>query len=351
MRTQHRCAALMLLIAVLLMLVPACTPVAPEVRQLTIITHDSFAISEALITAFEAEHNATIVILTAGDAGSLTNQAILNKNAPLGDVLYGIDNTFLSRALSENIFEPYTATGLDAVPAEFRLDPEHRVTPIDFGDVCLNYDRAFFTERDLPVPASLDDLTDPAYRDLLVVENPASSSPGLAFLLATVAVYGPDGFPAYWQALAANGVRIVEDWSTAYYGDFSLYGGDRPLVVSYASSPPAEVYFAEPPIDTPPSGAVVAPGTCYRQIEFAGILQGTPQRALAEAWIDYMLSRDFQQDIPLQMFVFPVNPQAALPEVFETHAEPASQPLQLDPADIAANRDAWLDAWATAVGQ
>jgi thiamine transport system substrate-binding protein len=320
---------------------------------LTVVTHDSFAVSEEVLAAFTAETGITVEIVRVGDTGSLVNQAVLTRDNPLGDVLFGIDNTFLSRGLDNDLFEPYESPVLaeaDIDPA-FLLDPDLRVTPVDFGDVCLNYDVAYFEENALPVPQTLADLTDPQYRGLLVVQNPASSSPGLAFLLATIAAFGEDGddtWQEYWAGLVANDVLVVEGWSEAYYGEFTVpsESGTRPLVVSYASSPPAEVYFADPQPETAPTGAITAPGTCFRQIEFAGILAGTDQRAEAEQFIDFLLSVPFQEDLPLQMFVFPVNPQAELPEVFAQYATLAEEPASVPFEDIEANREAWIEAWA-----
>lgn len=324
-------------------------PTASETRTLRVMTHDSFLASEEVITRFEIENNVKVQFLESGDAGTALNKAILSKSNPLADVLYGVDNTLLSRALEEDIFEPYNSPLLTKVPDEFKLDPDNRALPVDYGDVCLNYDIAYLSEKQLEPPQSLDDLLRPEYKGLLVVENPASSSPGLAFLLATIDVYGEDGYINYWQKLVENDVLIVNDWNTAYYTEFTRSGGSRPIVVSYASSPPAEVVFAEQPIDRPPTASVTTPGTCFRQVEFVGILAGTPNRDLAEKWIDFMLSVPFQEDIPLQMFVFPVNPEAMLPDVFVQFASISTEPAQVDPDLIAEKREKWIADWTEAV--
>lgn len=312
-------------------------------ETLTIIAHDSFAggVTDETFASFTSESGIEVEVLPAGDAGALVSQAILTKDNPVADVLFGIDDTFLSRGLDEDLFVPYESPLLDSVPDELELDPEHRVTPIDFGDVCLNYDKAAFA--DTPPPASLDDLTDPAYRGMLVVESPATSSPGLAFLLATIAAYGEEGWQGYWRELVANDVAVVPDWDTAYYAEFTRYGGDRPIVVSYASSPPAEVIYAETPLDEAPTG-VVTDG-CWRQIEFAGILAGTPYPEAAGRLIDYLLSVELQETIPLSWFVFPANAEAELPEEFIRFTEIPEAPLRLDSADIDANRERWIDEW------
>ncbi len=345
-----------LLAAVLL--VAACQPkptptpeMSPAPVTLRVMTHDSFAVSENLVAEFESKNNARISFLPSGDTGAALNQAILTKNTPLADVFYGVDNTFLSRALEEDIFEPYDSPLLSSIPDEFKLDPQKRALPVDYGDVCINYDKAYFAENNLIVPGSLEDLTRPQYRGLLAVENPATSSPGLAFLMATIAEYGDPGYLDYWQRLKDNGLVVVNDWETAYYTNFSASSGKgpQPMIVSYGSSPPAEVIFAEKPLDDAPTASIVAPGTCYRQIEFAGILANTQQRALAEKFIDFLLSVPFQEDMPLQMFVFPVNPDASLPDAFAKYAQIPQEPARLGPSLIAEKRQAWIDAWSEAV--
>ncbi len=328
----------------------ANTPSGPA--NLVLMTHDSFNISEGVLAQFTAETGHQVEIFKAGDAGEMVNKAILTGDAPLADVLFGVDNTFLSRALDNDLFLPYESPRLADIPGELQLDAQHRALPVDFGDVCLNYDRAWFAARGLPPPAGLEELAGPAYRGLTVVENPATSSPGLAFLLATIAHFGEDGYLAYWQRLVENDVLVTNGWEEAYYGQFSAASdGDRPLVVSYASSPPAEVYFAASPPAEPPTGAVTAPGTCFRQIEFAGILKGTQNEAAARQLVDFLLSRPFQEDVPLQMFVYPANREAALPEVFVRYGPLAEEPASLDPALIAANREQWIAAWTEVVLQ
>lgn len=324
-------------------------PSSASPRTLTVMTHDSFSASEEIIAQFEQENNLKLTFLKSGDTGAALNKAILSKEAPLADVFFGVDNTFLSRALEADIFEPYNSPLLAEIPAEFKLDPQNRALPVDFGDVCINYDKAWFAAKNLPVPASLDDLLKPEYNGLLVVENPATSSPGLAFLLATIARYGDPGYLDYWKALKANGVVVVNGWETAYYTNFSASSGQgpQPMVVSYASSPAAEVIFASQPLNEAPTASIL--DGCFRQIEFVGILKGTPNRDLAEKFVNFMLSVPFQQDVPLQMFVYPVNPSASLPEAFVQFAQTAPSPASLPAAQIAANREQWIEAWAQAV--
>ena len=327
----------------------APTPTERLAGPLVVVTHDSFAVSETVLQAFEDRTGIKVEILQAGDAVETVNKAILTQDNPEGDVLFGIDNNTLTRAYDAELFEPYTSTGLDRVDAAYQLDDQHRVTPIDHADVCLNYDVAWFARHGLAAPTSLDDLTDPAYQGLVVVENPATSTPGLAFMLATVAHSGPDGWTDYWKQLRANDVQVVDGWEQAYNTAFSGSAGhgDRPIVVSYATSPAAEVINADPQPATPPT-AVVA-GSCYRQIEFAGVLQGTKRAAAAGAFIDFMLSTPFQQDMPLNMYVEPVDNQAVVPPVFAQYAVKPDELLSLPADEVGANRDAWIDQWTTIV--
>jgi thiamine transport system substrate-binding protein len=326
----------------------ATTTTKDEPTPLIVASHDSFAISEDIITAFEDAHNAKIQVLQLGDAGEALNKIILSKDAPLADVFYGTDNTFLSRALDADVFEPYESPLLAQIPDELELDPQHHLLPVDTGYVNINADKGWFEEHNIPLPTTLEDLVDPQYDGLLVVLNPATSSPGLAFLLATISHFGEDGYLDYWKSLRDNHVLIVDGWSTAYYENFTVGSGgsgDKPLVVSYTSSPPADVVYASDGRTEPASVNISPEGGTFRQIEFVGILKGTKQRALAEAWVDYMLDLPFQNDIPLQMYVYPANENATLPELFTKFGQIPAAPAVIDPAQIEANRDAWIEAW------
>lgn len=336
---------LTILLSSFLFLLASCAPKGST--TLTVMTHDSFAISEDVVKSFEEANNVKVSFLQSGDAGSVLNQAILTKDAPLADVLFGVDNNFLSRALEADIFEPYRSPVLDDVPSEFILDDTFRAVPVDYGDVCINYDKTYFAENNLPIPQTFEDLAKPEYKGLLVVEDPATSSPGLAFMLATRAYFG-DSFLDYWQSLKDNGVVVVDGWETAYYTNFSASSGKgpQPMVVSYASSPAAEVFFASEPLTESPTGSIVASGMCFRQIEFAGILKNGQNRDLAEKFVDFMLGKQFQEDMPLNMFVFPVNQTAQLPEIFVQYAQATDQPAAISYEEISANRDAWIEAWA-----
>jgi thiamine transport system substrate-binding protein len=340
---------LSLLTILVLIVLAGCAPKGPV--TLNVMTHDSFAASQPVIAAFEQANNVKVVFLKSGDAGAALNKAILTKEAPLADVFYGVDNTFLSRALDSSIYMAYASPVLAQIPGQFKLDPQNRALPVDYSDVCITYDKAYFATHALPVPVTLEDLAMPAYKDMLVMENPATSSPGLAFLLATIKRFGTNGYLDYWKSLRANGVVVVDGWETAYYTNFSGSSGhgSQPLVVSYATDPAAEVVNASTALTDSPVGSMLGSGTCSRQIEFVGILKGTRQLALARKFVDFMLGQQFQEDMPLQMYVYPVNPTAKLPDAFVKYNQIPDQVAALDPGMIAANRDQWIQAWTQAV--
>ncbi|MGI5438028.1 thiamine ABC transporter substrate-binding protein [Streptomyces shenzhenensis] len=327
---------------------------AADTKTVTLVSHDSWAVSKNVLKDFEKQSGYTVKVLKDGDAGQAVNKAILTKDNPQGDVFFGVDNTLLSRALDNGLFQPYEAKDADRIGAAFRAGTSgHRVTPIDTGDICVNYDKAYFDRHGLTPPQTFDDLVEPAYKNLLVTENAATSSPGLGFLLGTAARYGDGGWPEYWKKLKANGVKVVDGWEQAYDEEFSgsaggrKAGGDRPLVVSYASSPPAEVVYADPKPATAPTG--VATGTCFRQTEYAGLLTGARNSAGGKALLDFLIGKEFQEDMPLNMFVHPVRADAKVPQEFVKYGPQAKDPETLAPDRIAASRDQWVKSWTALV--
>jgi thiamine transport system substrate-binding protein len=323
-------------------------------KTVTLVSHDSFAASDAVLKEFTAQTGYTVKVLKSGDAGTALNKEILTKGSPQGDVFFGVDNTLLSRALDNDLFTPYEAKGLDQVAQEVRLDEgKHRVTPVDTGDICVNYDKKFFADKKLAPPRTFADLAKPEYKNMLVVENAATSSPGLGFLLGTIGEYGESGWQGYWNKLKDNGVKVVDGWEQAYNEEFSGSAGgkkakaDRPLVVSYASSPPVEVLYSEPQPAEAPTG--VATGTCFRQIEFAGLLTGAKNEAGGKALLDFLISKKFQEDMPLNMFVNPVVKDAKLPELFTKHGAVVEKPETVAADTIAKNREQWVRSWSSLV--
>lgn len=331
---------------------PGAAPQSTAPTTVRLLTHESFVVSEQLLADFTAQTGITIEVLAGGDAGSMVAGAVLAAGAPTADVMFGIDNTLLSRAVEAGVFAPYTSPDLGSLTPALQSDTAGGLaTPVDYGDVCVNVDDAYFANAGIEAPTTLADLADSAYRDLLVVEDPASSSPGLAFLLATIAQFGDD-WPAYWAQLRDNGVKVAASWTDAYVGSYTQGGGegDRPLVVSYATSPPAEIVYAEESKPTKPSSSVMTDG-CYRQVEYAGVLTGTENEAAAQRVVDWLISEPVQADVPLSMFVFPARADVELPPVFEQFAAKVPSPLQIDAAEVAGSLAEWLQTWSEVMGR
>lgn len=320
---------------------------APAAADVVLVAYDSFALPKETLEAFKTKTGLTVRVLTNGDTGELLNKAILTKERPLGDAMWGVDSTLLDRAKQSGIFEPYkSVNAADLDPALTALVADDFVTPVDYGDVCLNYDKAALAKENITPPASFEDLVKPEFKDKLVVESPATSSPGLAFMLGTIAHFGPTGWEGYWEQLRLNGVKVVNGWTEAYEGAFTGGGkdGDRPLVVSYASSPPAAVLYGPDPKATEAPTAVVD-ATCFRVTEFAGVLKGAKNPEGAKQLVDFLSDTLVQNELPLNMFVFPANTKATLPKLFVDFAARPAKPLTLTPAEIAKGREDWIDAW------
>lgn len=328
---------------------PAGDATGTSGRTVTLVTHDSFALSDGILAQFEEETGLTVTQVAPGDGGALVNQLVLTKENPLGDLVYGIDTTFASRAIDEGVLQPYESgapAAADAAQHAVPDDDEGLLTAVDLGDVCLNVDHAWFAERGVPEPVTLEDLTKPEYKDLLVVTNPATSSPGLAFLVGTAARFGSEQYTDYWARLRANGVKVAEGWSDAYYTDFSGADGKgpRPIVLSYASSPPSTVPEGA---DEPTTGALLE--TCTRQVEYAGVLAGAENVEGAQLLLDFLLSDAVQADIPGSMYMYPVSSAVDLPEEWEKWAPLATDPAPIHPKDIEANRETWIAEWTDVV--
>lgn len=313
----------------------------------TLVTHDSWAAPQQLLDAFQQQTGIRLQIIKKGDAGALTTTLVLTKASPIGDLAYGVDSTLASRALSEGVFESYTSPEADRGPQRYAVDSEHRLSAVDLGDVCLNVDTGWFTQRNIPVPTGYEDLTDAKYRDLLVVEDPATSSPGLAFLLGTIAKYGEPGWRDYWAKLKDNGVKTDSGWEEAYSQDFSGSSGkgSRPIVVSYASSPAAEVGE-----DGKPRTKALL-DTCYRQVEYAGVLAGTKQADKAHKVIDFLLSQQFQSSVPENMYVYPTRQGVNLPAGWAQVAPSAPNPATLPGDRVRGGREQWIQQWRSLVGR
>jgi thiamine transport system substrate-binding protein len=306
----------------------------PTPAELTVVTHDSVVFTDELLAEFKAETGITVKQLKAGDTGELTNKLILTKDAPIGDMVYGIDNTFASRAVDAEIFENYYDYG------------DGTLADISYGDVCFNYDKAWFAEKGLAAPTRIAQLTEEKYRGLTVVSNPNTSSPGLAFLLTTIERFGEGGWQQYWQSLRANDLKVAASWEDAYFTEFSGSSGKGPypIVLSYSSSPAFEIR------DNGESGTASILDGCFRQIESAGILRGGKNESGARKFIEFMLGESFQAALPTSMYVYPIRLDVVLPKEWATWATVSPNPVTGLKLDIDGSREKWLTQWSEILG-
>lgn len=343
-RSLGRPAASAFVTVAIIGLLAGCSVVGSEQASgdsITLVTHDSFAMSEEVMQEFTDETGISVTQVAPGDGGALVNQLVLTKDSPLGDVVYGVSDSFASRGVDEGVFAPYTSPNLPASAEPYLVGD--LLTPIDASDVCMNVDLAWFSEQNLTPPATLDDLLLPEYANQTVLMNPATSSVGLSFLITTIAAFGDDGWQAYWEKLGQNGVSVVDGWSDAYYVDFTAAGegGDRPIVLSYSSSPPYTIG------ESGEATTAALLDTCSRQIEYAGVIEGASNPEGAQKFIDFMLSKSFQSELPEQMFVYPIDTEVPLPEDWEKFAPRPEDPFYLSPDQIDTGRTEWIEEWTS----
>ncbi|WP_439033152.1 thiamine ABC transporter substrate-binding protein [Gordonia terrae] len=319
----------------------ACADESATGSQVTLLTHDSFELPESVLDAFRQDTGLTLKIVRSGDAGQLASTVSLTPGAPKGDAVYGIDNTFASRPIEAGALEPYASPAAAEGAAEYAVPGAgDQLTAIDRGDVCLNVDNTWFEQRSLAPPASFRDLTRPEYAAQTVLMDPSTSSPGTAFMLTTVGALG-NGWQDYWKQVIGGGATVVSGWEIAYNQLFSAGEGrgDKPIVLSYASSPAA----------TPGTSALL--DSCFPQVEYVGILKGTRNSTGARKLVDFMLSPTVQKELPSSMYVYPVQRDTPLPEGWPARAEVPAWMASLPPATIADNREMWLDQWRAAAGR
>ena len=359
--------ALRALVGTLLASAVVGNAVASELR---VLVHSSFALPKPLLAQFEVDAGVRLAIIKAGDAGEMLNKLILTRAEPIADVVFGLDNALIGKAAAANVLDRYAgpaasrASVVSLASSQARLQaglqagsktgskpdsvPPMLLLPVDYGFVTINYDRTWFSKNNLALPKTLEDLAQPSYRNLLAVQNPATSSPGYAFMLATIAGLGEESAFGWWARLRANGVKVSKGWSEAYYTEFTRNGGTRPLVVSYASSPAAEVFYSKEKITEPPTGSLTLKGGVFRQVEGVSLVKGGAQREAANQFVEFMRSPAVQQALQTEMWMFPAEPGVARAEVMRHAVEPAAFDNP-SPDVIAEKGTGWVSRWTRAV--
>jgi thiamine transport system substrate-binding protein len=312
--------------------------------ELRVLTHASFALPKPLLAQFEHEAGVTLRITKAGDAGEMLNKLILTRANPVADVVFGIDNVLAGKAQAAQVLDPLESPAAGAS----KISLAAGLVPVDYGYVTVNFDKAWFAKKGLALPRSLDDLAQPAYAKLLVVQNPATSSPGNAFLLATIGAMGEAKAFDWWARMRANGVKVTKGWSEAYYTEFSHSGGARPLVVSYVSSPAAEMFYSKVKLAEPPTGSLSLPGGVFRQIEGVALVKGGRERAAALQFVQFLRSPAVQQALQTEMWMFPADATVARVDALRDAVEPAAFDSP-DAQAIAEKNAVWVQRWTKVV--
>ena len=334
-------------LAAAILLLPAfsSTAAAQEAKELRVVVHNSFSLPKPLLAQFEQQAGVKLSIIKGGDAGEMLNKLILTRAHPIADVVFGLDNTLLAKAQAAGVIAPY------AGPAQQRAAAASLsggVVAVDYGFVTINYDKTAFAKSGLALPKSLADLTLPAYRDLLVVQNPATSSLGHAFLIATVSSMGEEAAFDWWAKMRANGVKVAKGWSEAYYTEFSKNGGTRPLVVSYSTSPAAEVFYSKEKITESPTGNLFLKGGVFRQIEGVALIKGGAQTESAGRFVEFLRSLAVQEALQTTMWMFPAESGVARPDVMRHAAE--TTVFEAPRSETIANKGPdWVSRWTKVV--
>jgi thiamine transport system substrate-binding protein len=308
--------------------------------EIVVYAYDSFfsdwGPGPIIIPKFEELTGYKVRAISLGDAQEVLNRAILEKDNPKADVIIGIDNNMLSKALKAEVLSSYQSHNLDKIDESLIFDKTYNVSPYDYGFFSIIYD----TEKIDTPPSSMEELLSPNFEDKIILMDPRTSSPGLGFLLWTIDIYG-DNFTGYWEKLLSNVLTITDGWSSGY-GLFT--SGEAPMVLSYTTSPAYHVEYE----DTNRYQAVIFEEGNYIQIEGAGIIKNCPNRKGAETFIDFLLSEGFQKEVALTNWMFPVNTSLPLPESFDYALKPEKS-LQIDYMEIEDNLSSWIDEWLKVV--
>jgi thiamine transport system substrate-binding protein len=335
----------LLSLTVALFLGATLNPFAANASDLRVLTHSAFALPKPLLDQFEAENGVKLRLIKTGDAGEMLNKLILTRAAPIADVVFGIDNALVGKALAANVLDDYSGPAATRTSSVSLPSP---VVPVDFGYVSINYDKAWFAKSKMPLPKSIQELTLPRYAKLLAVQNPATSSTGNAFMLATIGSMGEEKAFDWWARMRKNGLKVANGWSEAYYTEFSQNGGAYPMVVSYAASPAAELFYSHGKLKTPPTGSLSLPGAVFRQVEGVALVKDGSARAAAGKFIEFLRSPAVQKGMQTEMWMYPVEPGVPTAEALRFAPAPSAY-YSPSAQDIATKGSGWMARWIKVV--
>lgn len=288
--------------------------------NLVVYTYDSLLpLVKIALPIFEEKYGVTVEVRSYGDAGAVLSKVIAEGAKSDVDIVIGIDNILAKRALTEDIFLPYKSENADKISDESLVfDKSWRLTPYDFGSLAIVYDPEELGTLEMD---GLINLTDKKFKKNLIIQDPRTSSTGLAFLVWTYTAH-KDDFDEFWRKLKPSILTVTMGWDDAFE---KFEAGEAPMMVSYATDGAYSYeYYGETKYK-----AIIPGNVGYGQIEGAGIVKWTDEETLAKKFIDFILSPEFQSNIPLNQWMFPVV-EVQLPKSFEYAIEPGSL-LTIDP--------------------
>ncbi len=299
-------------------------------KEVVVYTYDSFCgewgPGAAIAKKFEEKTGLKVNYVDCGDGVEVLSRAILEKKSTVADVILGLDNNLALKAENAGILAEYEPEGSENIPAELKnaLGGKNLLTPFDYAPFAIMFD----TKSNVPAPECLDDLTKPIYEKKLILMNPRTSTPGLGFVAWTYVVKG-DALADYWKALKPNILTMSPGWS-AGYGLFT--NGEAPLVSSYTTS--AAYHYEYDKTDR--YQALIFSDGHVLQVEGAGIARNAPNSKGAKLFMDFLVSEEAQNELPLTQWMLPANKNIKLPQSYIDGTPAPQKYLSYDPAKLSA---------------
>jgi len=300
-------------------------------EELTVYVYESLSwIEEGTVQKFEEMNDCEVKVVKLGDAGNVLTRLVLERKNPRADVVIGLDQSLAAKAVEEDLLIPYKPENIENIKDEALIfDPEYYVIPYDYGAIAIIYDPEKIHEE----LESFEDLT--KFKNSLIIQDPRASSTGQAFLLWTIAVY-ENNWKDFWERLMPAILTVSPSWDDSF-AKFEI--GEAPMMVSYATDSAYSQYYygsSKYKVFIPKEGA-------YVQIEGAGIVKGTDNLVLAQKFIEFILTEDFQKGIPLNQWMFSAI-DVELPEVYQYAVVP-EKILTIPAQEISNNLERWLKEW------
>ncbi|HPO26630.1 MAG TPA: thiamine ABC transporter substrate-binding protein [Petrotogaceae bacterium] len=302
-----------------------------SVSQLNVYVYESLNwIEDKLIGTFESSNNCKVNVVRLGDAGNMVARLKLEKKNPKADVVIGLDQSLSMSAISEGLLQPYISPMLSKLrDPNLIFDKDYYVTPFDYGAIAFVYDPSKLSK----IPEKMEDIS--AYKNSLIIQDPKSSSTGQALLIWTIALYN-DSWTDFWKKMKPAVLTVTPSWDDAFS---KFEQGEAPIMLSYATDGAYSYHYYQ----STKYKAFIPKDGAYVQIEGAGIVKGSKNKQLAQKFIDFLLSDEFQQEVALNQWMFPVT-DVKLPEAFKYAVVP-EKILSVDIKAISSQMDKYIKTW------